>query len=301
MFDVITDLKCEYVDYKVRVDNNVIKGKVHSGMLLAARNVSLRIKSVVTHILKEHPNYRLCITGHSLGAGIGSMLALIWLSDPFLKDKNIQVFGISPPATLTSELNQVLKKFVISASFGNDIFAKLSIGSIRDIAQMNLFLQKKEDETNFTAGKVVKSIFTGPTAEKEYIDLYQEYKDFSKSLHYSRLVPPGYSFQIFDRAQHQEYTSAFEHENSYRFENKYVGVFLRPEYHQEIIFSKTLISDHSSIQIEKSLELLMGIKRKKLLESDPEDIIGETETPELETLEDEQEIVEEEVENPYRA
>lgn len=61
-------------------DNNVKNGvRVHRGMLKAAHYVYdvLKTHNVLEDLKMLNPDYKICISGHSLGAGIGTLLTLL--------------------------------------------------------------------------------------------------------------------------------------------------------------------------------------------------------------------------------
>lgn len=93
--DVITDLTCHSVDcsglfphltphpFPTSVDEECIPDQdleclAHEGFLRAACALDQLLREVVTESLLSHPNYSLVLCGHSLGAGVASLLALIW-------------------------------------------------------------------------------------------------------------------------------------------------------------------------------------------------------------------------------
>lgn len=64
--------------------------------------------------------YQLVITGHSLGAGIASILALLIKLN--LNFPNMTCYAFSPPGSLFSfPLAQYCKMFITSVILGNDI------------------------------------------------------------------------------------------------------------------------------------------------------------------------------------
>jgi len=97
MNDLLTDLSCKLVPFlpptnvrytfdSFETEKTFIPGNhlVHSGMYKAAqclvRPESLLIKTLAEALLR-YPNYELVLIGHSLGAGVCSLLSLL-LADP---------------------------------------------------------------------------------------------------------------------------------------------------------------------------------------------------------------------------
>lgn len=64
--------------------------------------------------------YQLVITGHSLGAGVASILALLIKLN--MKFPNMKCYAFSPPGSLFSfPLAQYCKELITSVVLGNDI------------------------------------------------------------------------------------------------------------------------------------------------------------------------------------
>jgi hypothetical protein len=92
--DVITDLTCHSVDCSglfphlatptpTSTDEECIPDQdmeclAHEGFLRAACALDQLLREVVMDSLLSHPNYSVLLCGHSLGAGVASLLALIW-------------------------------------------------------------------------------------------------------------------------------------------------------------------------------------------------------------------------------
>uniref|UniRef100_A0AAQ6A651 Diacylglycerol lipase-beta n=1 Tax=Amphiprion ocellaris TaxID=80972 RepID=A0AAQ6A651_AMPOC len=76
------------------------------------------------------PEYKLVITGHSLGAGAASVLAIL-LRNSF---PTLQCYAFSPPGGLLSKaLADYSKDFVISVVLGKDLVPRLSIPNMEDL------------------------------------------------------------------------------------------------------------------------------------------------------------------------
>ena len=106
-----------------------------------------------------------------------------------------------------------------------------------------------------TAGKIVSKKFYGhPAPTEDMLSLYTDIKDHFSTF---KLVPPGYIFQIFKKKKLGASKLDLSRREVVTCE-KYVGAFLRGEFFQEIIFSKTMLSDHMPNLYEQSLQLLSG-------------------------------------------
>ncbi|KAF9580185.1 hypothetical protein BGW38_003271 [Lunasporangiospora selenospora] len=99
LHDVMIDLTCDtsdlWLDHDTTPDTRRTKDgkkpltkkpfKVHSGFLKAARTIAspetIGIQEKIKAALETRPDYSLLLIGHSLGAGIASILSLLW-ADP---------------------------------------------------------------------------------------------------------------------------------------------------------------------------------------------------------------------------
>lgn len=99
----------------------------HAGVLACFENV---IRDLEKHgwlerlLVEQYPSYNLRIVGHSLGAGVCSLLGYVLRAQyPSLK-----VFGYSPPGcTMTWEMANNCKSFVTTFVLDSDIVPRLSV------------------------------------------------------------------------------------------------------------------------------------------------------------------------------
>jgi hypothetical protein len=92
----------------------------------SAKWFDLHLKQILLNLLKLHPNYSLDIVGHSLGAGVASILGLFWKSEI----EHLKCFCFACPCTLSKELSIFCSSFVFSLINGNDFASRLSDKSI---------------------------------------------------------------------------------------------------------------------------------------------------------------------------
>ena len=69
--------------------------------------------------------YKLIITGHSLGAGVGAILAVLYWKE---FHNNLHCYAFSPPGSLfTLPLVEYSKPFITTIIYGNDIVPRLEV------------------------------------------------------------------------------------------------------------------------------------------------------------------------------
>ncbi|XP_029384118.1 sn1-specific diacylglycerol lipase beta [Echeneis naucrates] len=128
--DVLTDLSAECEDLPVDGVSGASYG--HKGISQAAGYIYKKLVNdgILNQAFSVAPEYKLVITGHSLGAGTASILAIL-LRNSF---PNLQCYAFSPPGGLLSKaLADYSKDFVVSVVLGKDLVPRLSIPNMEDL------------------------------------------------------------------------------------------------------------------------------------------------------------------------
>lgn len=177
--DVLADLTCDY-------DRLVWRGKgyrVHKGIHASARRLLYggdgRVLLTLKEALREFPDYGLVLCGHSLGAGVTSLLGIM-LSEPNpigpgfvtsaepytlrpppnealvnvkLSDirppsgRRIHVYAYGPPAVMSSSLRKITRGLITTVVHGNDLVPHLSLGLLHDFQGVSLAFKHNENST----------------------------------------------------------------------------------------------------------------------------------------------------------
>uniref|UniRef100_A0A3P9KLF9 Diacylglycerol lipase-beta n=1 Tax=Oryzias latipes TaxID=8090 RepID=A0A3P9KLF9_ORYLA len=128
--DVLTDLSAECEQLPVEGVSGACYA--HKGMCQAAGYIyrTLVNDGILNQAFSIAPEYKLVITGHSLGAGTASVLAIL-LRSSF---PTLQCYAFSPPGGLLSKaLAEYSKGFVVSIVLGKDLVPRLSIPNMEDL------------------------------------------------------------------------------------------------------------------------------------------------------------------------
>ena len=133
--DIITDLNanCKKIDDKNNIGLN-INGFVHEGMLDAAIAVRERVTSKLIEICNKYQDYTMLITGHSLGAGIASLLGLMYNNHPIIHKQNrLRVYSFASPCIVSKEITNIAigNDYINSVVLGMDIVTRLSVEAVR--------------------------------------------------------------------------------------------------------------------------------------------------------------------------
>ena len=122
--DFIVDFKCYASEWGL--------GKAHEG-IAAISNALLKdeeLNEAISGALRENPDYRLVAVGHSLGAGIASLLTINWR---YKKMYNKPVcFAIAPPPILTASVWDKGQDYIYSFVNEDDVVPRLSKHGLED-------------------------------------------------------------------------------------------------------------------------------------------------------------------------
>lgn len=128
--DVLTDLSAECENLPTEGVSGACYA--HKGISQAAGYIYKRLVNdgILNQAFSIAPEYKLVITGHSLGAGAASLLAIL-LRNSF---PALQCYAFSPPGGLLSKaLADYSKDFVVSVVLGKDLVPRLSIPNMEDL------------------------------------------------------------------------------------------------------------------------------------------------------------------------
>ncbi|CAO1618594.1 unnamed protein product [Parajaminaea phylloscopi] len=122
-----------------------IKPLVHEGMYetaLAVGSPHAPVHRAVRLALQASPNYALDIAGHSLGAGVASILAILWANPATClttaasglpPGHRVHAYCYACPATMSKELGGRCEALITTYTYSYDLVCRLSLGSILDI------------------------------------------------------------------------------------------------------------------------------------------------------------------------
>lgn len=144
-YDAITDLRIESQNMDLDVPFEAL---AHKGILHAAMYIkdSIVQKKIISEAFEQHPDYKLVVTGHSLGAGAASLLSA--LLRPIYPD--LICFAFSPPGWLVSlPLSQYMESFVCSIVVGKDLVPRLGVYTLNSLKSKMLNVIRQTEQPKY--------------------------------------------------------------------------------------------------------------------------------------------------------
>lgn len=249
--DVLTDLTGEYCDFKVPWDSNV--HQVHKGIYEAAVTLSKSqtLRQSIVSTFEEFPHYGLVITGHSLGAGVGAILGLLWSVPSHggyhlsITEQRVpvHVYAYACPATISSTLQTGLITTIVNDT---DVIPKLSFGTLKDFRNVAIALSHDDTVFRRLRGYLYRSELT-PEDENFF---YSVWKTLRCDMSNEKLRPPG---KIYTLQRSRVYTT--EHGRK----RAGYAVTCSETWSSDLYFTKSMFTDHSPASYELSLRVLQGV------------------------------------------
>lgn len=151
MRDALVDLVCEPAQLtpgELTVGEVQVKF-VHDGMWRSAQRLTAELQPALHAALEARPTHRLIITGHSLGAGVASLMCLLWR--PLLGDRVACVAFASPQTLDFAAAHAAGDQDVTSVLVGDDVVPRLSLRSATDLLTSVVRLAAEELAEETTA------------------------------------------------------------------------------------------------------------------------------------------------------
>uniref|UniRef100_A0A914C025 sn-1-specific diacylglycerol lipase n=1 Tax=Acrobeloides nanus TaxID=290746 RepID=A0A914C025_9BILA len=162
LLDIVTDLMLNDAVFSVDVDTDDIlrqdetldtegEVRVHLGMLKSARYVynTLQKHNVLEDLFMLNPGYNLIVTGHSLGAGVASLLTLL-LKQTY---PTVRCYAFSPPGCVISKNGQAeMEQHVLGIIVGDDLVPRTSYQSM---LRLKMALDREIYSTNLAKFEII--------------------------------------------------------------------------------------------------------------------------------------------------
>ncbi|CAG8526985.1 11601_t:CDS:2, partial [Cetraspora pellucida] len=226
--DLIVDLTCEYEDFQFPEDiqrGDSTKYQIHKGIFKVAKTMATPGQSGVFEALKRemeaNEGYGLVLVGHSLGAGVASLLALLFASPKTCMTtrwsrlplgRNVHAYAFATPCVMSAALSRRLQPLVTSVAHGSDVVCRLSLGHVLDLRNMARFLGRNKSKSGEageeTASKIIKKFIDyqsrtfgdderGRESKEEFENWFKKVRnDCYAHMQNPKLYPPGKVYWI---------------------------------------------------------------------------------------------------------
>eukprot|EP00934_Nitzschia_sp_Nitz4_P001566 Nitzschia sp. Nitz4//scaffold37_size175936//42775//45327//NITZ4_002035-RA/size175936-processed-gene-0.216-mRNA-1//-1//CDS//3329549755//1566//frame0 len=188
----------------------------HAGVVACARNVydDLQAHGHLERLLsgQEYPEYKLRLTGHSLGAAVCTLLGYMLRT----KYPNLKVTNFGPPGTtMTWGLATGCESWATTFVLDSDIVPRLSVAAMERLRNETLELigrlkvPKYQVVESFWNARSRRSCFwgttpTGDTAREDLSDLTEQIDGWLTDRHSDQIPPTSYHRQLKEFHQVQE-------------------------------------------------------------------------------------------------
>ncbi|GAQ91221.1 hypothetical protein KFL_007460020 [Klebsormidium nitens] len=129
-------------DFNILEDNYrgqqaYMDGYVHAGFYKAAQWLVENEGPFIANLVKENPDFRLVMVGHSLGAGIAMTFTMMITDNPAtvggLRAEQIKCYGVAPPRCFSLDLSVKYSHVINSVVLQDDFLPRISTATVTAI------------------------------------------------------------------------------------------------------------------------------------------------------------------------
>ncbi|KAI0352780.1 alpha/beta-hydrolase [Trametes cingulata] len=252
---------------------------VHGGMLRMTRAMGAPGKPVhvaVRDALRKNKGYSLVLCGHSLGAGVAGLLALMWASPETRLthrasglpiNRQVTAYCFAPPCLVSPRLSAkaAASGLITSFVYGHDIVSRLSLGSVRDLTRAAVWLcaaenrdgDKADGYSSVTKKALKWKMGRGEEGDEEWFLAMR--KTLEANMQMADLFPPGRVFwALRDGDLHRSHRlGAGSGKSSPKEKVRLFEVLDVKQVFGQIIFARDMLSSHLPHQYDKVLHELL--------------------------------------------
>jgi hypothetical protein len=255
--DVLTDIIGKAVPHSIEGANESQHDiRCHEGMYVAANMMLDDTLHLLEHLFLPQ-NYQLIICGHSLGAGVSSLLGM------FVKEKlpelKLQVYAYATPACLSYQAALGCDDYITSVVNNNDCVPRLSLLNVRLMNKLFIRLDQKLQEKGLSPDdfrtaknylqdlmKIDKDLLLSPKELTDFLDQEivesNEHKD--EAFQDIQLFVPGRVVSIWNHTSDESVVGG-------RAGHGGMQVL------RQVFVESNMVSDHGIISYRKNLEHLL--------------------------------------------
>jgi hypothetical protein len=142
--DVLTDIIGKAIPH---THDGGLEIRYHEGMYVAAK----MMLDDTLHMIENFfipKDYKIVVCGHSLGAGVSSLLGM--LLKQHLPDLKLQVYAFATPACCSYDASTDCNDYITSVVNNNDCVPRMSLLNVRMMHKLFMLIDGKLDEKNLS-------------------------------------------------------------------------------------------------------------------------------------------------------
>eukprot|EP00759_Apiculatamorpha_spiralis_P045349 PhF_6_TR42153/c0_g1_i1/m.63701/K13806/DAGL; sn1-specific diacylglycerol lipase len=245
--DVLADIWAEALPIEVPSIPNAM---VHKGMYECATVIRDRIaqQNILRDAFTKCPTYGLVVCGHSLGAGVATMLGILYRQQEF---PNVKVLSYSPPgATCSQELAAYCEEFCVSLVVGKDIVGRLSEVAMEtfrnDLVRVLSTTRRTKASILFCpCVKTEVGVDVDSTESDKIYERFMEMKLCDEREVRVSMYPPARLYHMMKTHSESTFTDSVSH---------YVPVQCPFDVFEKIVVSPIMVRDHMPYYVKEVLE-----------------------------------------------
>ncbi|GAC76681.1 predicted lipase [Moesziomyces antarcticus T-34] len=245
--------------------DDAVQDLCHEGMYITAQEIGAPGRAVhrsVGAALAANPGYSIDITGHSLGAGVASVLAMMW-ADPTTglttassrlpAGRRLHAYCFAVPCVTSAALGKKVSSIITSFTYSYDLVCRLSLGSIQDIRNGSAWLcyqDKMAAHGDGTMNALMKRAFEYQSGRMQEVasketehEMLVLRKTLEANMHNTHLFPPGKVLYALTSGADLLAEEGETHKKQRLFRVKDDKEALKKVFGQ-IIFSRNMLSCH---------------------------------------------------------
>ncbi|EIE86611.1 hypothetical protein G6F46_004424 [Rhizopus delemar] len=248
--DLLTDLSFDYSPLDLDGERHL----AHSGMLKAAQRLTQgKVFETIRDGLLTYPTYSLVLCGHSLGGGVASLLCVLWAQSVdgqhttsarsgLPVGRPIHCYAYGPPGVVSISLSQRCAGLVTTVVHGYDMVSCLSLGLLQDFKNVARTLHVERNAAEEIMGRVVEKMKGRSDVDDRWF--WATIKTMRADMTAEKMYPPGTVYWI---------TASGNKVRLSRCDDVHARF-------SEVLFSKSMLMDHSPYMYEKVIQSLLPLK-----------------------------------------
>jgi len=178
--DTLTDLDahCSLENFGEEDDDDKMFN-VHRGIFRAAKVMENKVTDKIKQYLTEYPDYKILVTGHSLGAGLCSLLGLLWKTKGTFKNDEFSCYSFASPLVIDYDgMKESLKgNNMISVAVTTDIVTRLSVEGLIKLNERIKIIQSYNNYED-----IISKIIEARCSSDEYKEFYNKLSEDERKM-----------------------------------------------------------------------------------------------------------------------